>query len=84
MPHPLEYWGNSLPKCPHCAADFQVWEGDNPLSLDYDDGGMTTFECGACNKEFVAVTKVEYTFATAVSEDAAYDDEWGPQEVDAA
>ena len=84
MPHSLEYWGNKLPKCPHCAADLEVWEGDNPLRLNYDDGGTTTFECGSCGKEFVSVTRVEYTFSTAVSEEAASDEEWGPQEAAAA
>jgi transposase-like zinc ribbon protein len=79
--HYLDYWGNKLPKCPHCKVDFEVWSGDHPLGLNYDDGGKTTFECEACRKEFVAVTSIEYTFSTAVSEEAADDDEWGPQEV---
>jgi len=79
--HYLDYWGNKLPKCPNCKADFEVWSGDNPLSLEYEDGVKTTFECGSCRKEFVTVTHVEYTFSTAVSEEAADDDEWGPQEV---
>lgn len=80
MPHALDYWGNKLPKCPHCTADFQVWSGDNALDLNYEDGGFTTFSCESCSKDFVCVTAVEYTFSTAVSEEAASDDEWGPTE----
>ena len=81
MAHYLNYWGNKLPKCPHCAVDFEVWDGDHPHTLNYDDGDKTTFECESCHKEFVCVTRAEYTFSTAVSEEAADDDEWGPQEL---
>lgn len=84
MAHYLNYWGNKLPKCPHCAADFEVWSGDRPLALNYEDGGITPFECESCGKEFFSMTRVEYTFSTAVSEEAAEDDEWGPQEAAAA
>lgn len=83
MAHYLDFWGNERPKCPHCCADFDVWEGDNPMSLNYEDDGHTTFECASCQKEFVCVTSVHYKFATAVSDEAAYDEEWGPLEVDA-
>lgn len=82
MPHELDYWRNDKPKCPHCGANFEVWEGDNPLDLNYQDDGKTTFECERCNKEFVCVTYISYSFSTAVSEEAADDDEWGPQEVE--
>lgn len=79
MANEIEYYRNNLPKCPHCDTDFDVWDDDRPMVLNYEDGGKTTFECGFCNKEFVCVTIVEYKFSTAVSEDAADDDEWGPQ-----
>jgi hypothetical protein len=46
--------------------------------MDFDDGGHTTFECEHCNQKFVAVTIVNYGFSTAVSDDAASDEEWGP------
>lgn len=77
----LDYWGNSKPICPHCRAEFDVWGDDNPCSLDYEDGGHTTFECKSCRKEFVLVTKVEYTFSSAVSNEAADDEIWGPLEL---
>jgi hypothetical protein len=80
MSHYLDYWHNEKPKCPHCDEDFDVWGGDNPLSLDYEDGGRTAFECQSCQKEFVCVTHVSHTFSTAVSDEAADDDAWGPQE----
>lgn len=76
----IEYWGNEKPKCPHCGESFDVWEEDNPLNLNYEDGGSTTFQCGDCLKDFVCVTSVRYVFSTAVSEEAASDEEWGPQE----
>ncbi len=74
----IDYWGNDKPKCPHCGTEFDVWDGDNPLSLDYEDDGHTTFECTDCGKAFVTVTHVHYKFSTAISEDAADDGEWGP------
>lgn len=63
---------------PHCGTDFKVWTDDRPLSLNYEDDGHTTFDCSDCGKEFVCVTSVRYVFATAVSEEAASDGEWGP------
>ena len=75
----IDYWGNDRPKCPHCGTDFKVWGDDNPLLLNYQDGGKTDFECVSCRKEFVCVTMVKYAFSTAISEDAADDGEWGPQ-----
>lgn len=80
----IDYWGNKMPKCPHCGTDFPVWDYDNPLSLNYEDGGHTEFECRSCRKPFVCVTQVNYTFSTAVSDEAADDDNWGPQEADVA
>ncbi len=75
----IEYWGNDKPKCPHCGEDFDVWENDGALSLNYEDGGQTMYECRSCRKDFVCVTSVRYVFATAVSEEAADDEMWGPQ-----
>lgn len=80
MAHYIQYWRNDLPKCPHCDADFEVWSGDNPLDINYEDGGSTKLECESCHQGFVCVTAVEYKFSTAVSEDAASDEEWGPTE----
>ncbi len=82
MPHYLDYWRETKPKCPHCGERFDVWDGDNPLSLNYEDGGHTTLECASCRKEFVCVTTVEYSFSTAVSEEAADEEEWGPQQTE--
>lgn len=79
MKNEIDYWANKLPKCPHCDADFDVWHGDRPLALSYEEGGKTTFNCVRCQKEFICVTMVTYTFSTAVSEDAADNEEWGPQ-----
>jgi len=84
MKHSIEYYRNKMPKCPHCDTDFDVWADDHPHSLNYEDGGKTTFECAFCNKEFIAVTNIEYSFSTAVSEEMADDDEWGPQETEDA
>jgi len=81
---PLDYWREPRPRCPHCGVPFEIWSGDNPLDLNYNDGGKTTLECGACEKEFVCVTVVEYSFSTAVSEEAADEEEWGPQQPEAA
>lgn len=74
----IHYWANRLPKCPHCDTDLQVWDFDNPLALNYEDGGKTDFDCPSCKKGFVCVTIVKYEFSTAVSEEAADDEEWGP------
>jgi hypothetical protein len=78
--HQLDYWHEDKPRCPNCGERFEVWEGDRPLALNYDDGGRTTFECDSCNKPFVCETIVKYAFSTAVSEEAADDEAWGPQE----
>lgn len=75
----INYWGNEKPKCPHCGEDFDVWDGDHAMSLSYEDSGQTTFECAGCRKDFVCVTMVQYRFHTAVSEEAADDERWGPQ-----
>ena len=83
MTDPIEYWRNDLPKCPHCGSKFEVWDHDHPMSLNYDDGGTTEFSCRSCHKDFVTVTHIEYKFSTAVSEEAASDEEWGPQEAEA-
>lgn len=80
----LDYCCNEKPKCPHCGANFDVWTGDNPLNLSYEDGGQTTFRCASCDKDFCCVTLVKYSFSTAVNDDAADDDRWGPQKADAA
>lgn len=84
MSHSIEYWGNEKPKCPHCDADFDVWGGDNAMLISYEDGGNAALECASCHKDFVAVTSLRYVFATAVSEEAADDEEWGPQQKDDA
>ena len=78
MSDSIEYWHNRQPKCPHCGDEFDVWGGDNPQSLSYEDGGQTTFECKGCRKDFVCVTTTNYVFSTAVSEEAADNEEWGP------
>lgn len=80
----LDYWGNEKPKCPHCGTDFGVWENDNPLNLSYEDGGQTMFECGSCGKDFCCVTHVTYKFSTALDDDAADDERWGPAKANAA
>jgi uncharacterized metal-binding protein YceD (DUF177 family) len=74
-----DYWRNDKPKCPHCKIDFEVWSEDHPMSLNYEDGGKTTFECERCNKEFVCVTSISYTFSTAISDEAADNEDWGPE-----
>lgn len=74
------YFMNDLPKCPFCGMSFPVWDEDNPLTLDYQDGGRTVFQCEYCAKSFVCVTNISYNFSTAVSEEMADDEEWGPQE----
>lgn len=67
-------------KCPHCGADFPVWDEDHPLNLKYEDGAQTTFECEKCSKEFICVTEVKYLFSTATTEERADDSEWGPSD----
>jgi hypothetical protein len=76
----IDYFKNIIPLCPHCKAEFNVWDDDRQLSLNYDDGGKSEWECPKCNASFVVVTHVEYRFSTAVSDDAADDEEWGPAE----
>lgn len=80
----LDYWGNDKPKCPHCGADFDVSRGDNALNLSYEDGGQTMFACASCDKDFCCVTHIKYSFSTAVDDDAADDEQWGPRKADAA
>ncbi len=80
----LDYWHEAKPRCPHCGECFEIWENDHPLALNYEDGGRTTFECESCNKPFVCETVVSYVFSTAVSEEAADDDDWGPEQEAAA
>ena len=71
-----------LPVCPHCGTEFPVWDDDNPLGLDYDDGAQNEFKCVDCRKTFIAVTEVCYRFHTAVDEEHAADELCGPQEGD--
>ena len=78
MAHDIDYQLNKLPKCPHCGHDLPVWSDDNPVCLNYEDEGRTTWDCPKCEQTFVSVTRVEYRFDTAVSEEAADNDEWGP------
>jgi len=67
------------PRCPHCGEDFHVWDDDRPMSLNYEDGGHTEFRCDECEKDFICVTSINYVFSTAIDEEAADDDHWGPQ-----
>lgn len=74
----IDYMLNKLPKCPHCAKDFDIWDGDNSYGLNHGDGRHTHFDCDHCGKEFVCVTVVDYKFNTAIDTDHADDEEWGP------
>ena len=51
------------------------------MLLQEINGGSSVWTCD-CGKDFVAVTTIHYTFSTAVSEEAASDEQWGPQEED--
>lgn len=76
----LDYWQQSHPKCPHCEQVQQEY-----LEVaQWLDGDVWSIECEDCHKTFWVLTTTSIHFSSAVSEEAASDDEWGPQDETAA
>ena len=82
MSEAYEYEYNTLPRCPHCGAYPKDLHDGDPCDEMYDDGGVFEMTCRSCRKEYVAVTSTSYSYSTAVDDEAASDEKWGPQEVE--
>ena len=76
---PHEYEMNTSPVCPHCEHEFKP---DDYVEGMYDDGAYSDITCPSCDKPYVSVTSVSFYYSTAVSEQAASDDEWGPKDLE--
>jgi len=68
------------PVCPHCGDVFDLGKHDRAMDVSYEDGGQSEWKCDGCKKDFVSVTVVSYSYCTAVDEEHASDEDWGPQE----
>lgn len=79
MNSPYEYQYNPSPKCPHCGADYSPSDPDHGL---YQDDEYVDIVCPSCSKEFVCKVHIVFEYSTAVSEEAADDDAWGPRETE--
>ena len=60
---------NKNPKCPHCGADFDVFE--NEAFYLYEDEAENTVECDACDLPFKVRSIATWTFSTDGQEDTA-------------
>ena len=76
----LDCWNADNPVCPHCGEVFHLREHDRSLDVSYEEGGQTDWTCDSCSKPFVSVTVIEYKYCTAVDEERANEEQWGPQE----
>ncbi|WP_143277347.1 hypothetical protein [Bordetella genomosp. 9] len=64
--HPIDFWGNDEPKCPHCGGECSV--NDNEWWQLYEEGEHQV-ECPSCDLEFTVSTRVSYAFSTDQQED---------------
>lgn len=71
---------NETPVCPHCGDQWKLSKHDRALDVSYVEGGYTDCKCDGCGEPFVAVTEISYSYSTAIDEDHASDELWGPQE----
>lgn len=71
---------NSNPVCPRCGVEFDLTKGGRAIDVNYEEGGHTDCKCDGCGKMFVAVTEYIYAYSTAIDEDHASDELWGPQD----
>lgn len=62
-----EFYGNKMPLCPHCGAEYDISKNDH-WEL-YDDDERHDATCPACDREFMIETHVKYTFSTLDQED---------------
>ena len=76
MSFDTDYWRADHPKCPHCK---QVQQGYQDCA-QWNDGDTWALQCEDCGKEFWVLTTTTVSFTSCVSEEAANDDECGPQD----
>ncbi|MCQ9618356.1 hypothetical protein L1889_18120 [Paenalcaligenes niemegkensis] len=57
----MEFWGNLIPKCPHCGDDYDI-EGHEAWSL-YSEGDHE-IECPACDLKYTVSAHATYTYST--------------------
>jgi len=79
--HSFEFEHNSWPICPHCEADYKPDDPDHGL---YQEDECIDIRCPSCSKTYACQPSISFTYSTAVDQDAASNDEWGPQKADAA
>ena len=75
----LGYWREAHPKCPHCKQVQQRYED----AVHWCDGDTWAITCEDCRKEFWVLTTTKVEFTSYVSEEAAENDEYGPQDATA-
>ncbi len=63
-----EFWGNKMPKCPHCGYDYDIARND-AWSL-YDDNNDHEVECPSCDLSYRVRTSAVYSFSTDEQDDA--------------
>ena len=76
MTSDYSYWRHTTPKCPHCG---KLDEMDDPLSDLFEDEAIVHLDCQFCGKDFVVCVSAKFEYSSAVDEDAASDDIWGPR-----
>ena len=58
---PSDFWGNKVPRCPHCGVECDPSDHD---WYDLYEEGEHEKECPHCDGEFVISTRVSYSFST--------------------
>lgn len=62
----IEFWGNDLPKCPHCGHLYDI--NDHEAWGLYEEGPHE-IECPSCDLEYDVTVNVSCTYSTDEQED---------------
>lgn len=63
---PIEFWGNKMPKCPHCGTDIDIDQQEWWHLYEEDTHGV---ECPICDLPFEVRVIASYSFSTDEQDD---------------
>lgn len=58
----MKFFGNKMPKCPHCGDDFDIER--NEAWFLYDENGPHEVDCPRCNEAFSVSSLANWSFST--------------------
>ena len=61
----MEFFGNRLPKCPHCGAEHEISQSG---AYRLYEEGEHSLDCESCEREFTVSTRISHTFSTDTQE----------------